>query len=158
MIKNYMNEPPWPYHKADFLQETFTVPVYLVWFLVGLLTVHHRSKVLGPRIKLLVNPFSQDIVYPVTCRYKKNENHLLFSYAVKTLTRNVKLIHTLIRLGHVISYSQLEENDTALWLQKLAACSDHQAVIPDNIHPYTWGNIDTLEETYSFWKRYNSPS
>lgn len=36
---------------------------------------------------------------------------------------NIELIQTLNKLGHGVSYSQLEENDTALCLQKLATAN-----------------------------------
>ena len=52
------------------------------------------------------------------------------------------------RLGHSVSYSQLEEIDTALCLQKLSLSLS----FPTNIHPgvfTTWDNIDRREETVS---------
>ena len=82
----------------------------------------------------------------------KPPKHLLLPYAVKTLTGNTELIKTLNKLGHGISYSQLEENETALCLQKLAAASNQRVVLPACIkhHVFTnlaWDNIDRLEET-----------
>ena len=49
-------------------------------------------------------------------------------------------------------YSQLEENDTALCLQKLATGLNHRVALPASIKPYVftnlaWDNIDRLEET-----------
>lgn len=51
-----------------------------------------------------------------------------------------------------MSYDQLEENDTALCLQKLAMGFNQRAVLPVSIKPYVitnlaWDNIDRLEET-----------
>lgn len=51
-----------------------------------------------------------------------------------------------------MSYSQLEENDTALCLQKLAASLNKTVVLPASIKPHVftnlaWDNIDRLEET-----------
>ena len=46
----------------------------------------------------------------------KPPKQVLLSYRVKTLTGNVELIQILNRLGHGVSYSQLEENDTALYM------------------------------------------
>ena len=51
-----------------------------------------------------------------------------------------------------MSYSQLEENDTALCLQKLAAGINQKVVLPASIKPHVftnlaWDNIDRLEET-----------
>ncbi|XP_076121490.1 uncharacterized protein LOC143102032 [Alosa pseudoharengus] len=51
-----------------------------------------------------------------------------------------------------LSYSQLEENNTALCLQKLATASNQRVVLPASIKPHVftnlaWDNIDRLEET-----------
>ena len=85
------------------------------------------------------------------CGQHKPPKHILLPYAVKTLTGNVELIRTLNKFGHGVSYSQLEENDTALCLQKLAAGNQGLA-LPSSIKPYVfttlaWDNIDRLEET-----------
>ena len=55
---------------------------------------------------------SQDIVYTVTCGRQKTPKHVLLPYGIKTLTGNVELIQMINRLGHGVSYHQLEENDT----------------------------------------------
>ena len=59
------------------------------------------------------------------------------------------MIQILNRFGHGISYSQLEENETALCLQKLAQL---KVTLPTSIKPHiftnlAWDNIDRLEET-----------
>ena len=82
----------------------------------------------------------------------KTPKQVLLPYAVKTLTNNVELVQILNRCGHGISYSQLEEINTALCLQKMASTSE--IPLPDNIQPYisttlAWDNIDRLEETLS---------
>ena len=56
------------------------------------------------------------------------------------------------RLGHDVSYSQLENNDTALCLQKMAANLNQKVVLLGTIQPnlfpnLAWDNIDRLEET-----------
>lgn len=58
------------------------------------------------------------------------------------------------KLGHGISYSQLEENDTALCLQKKASDLNSRVSLPSSINPYVftnlaWDNVDRLEETLS---------
>ena len=121
-------------------------------FFLGLLTGDPENKNPSQRVKIVIESLSQDIVYAVTCGQQKPPKHFLLPYAVKTLTGNVELIQTLNRLGHGVSYSQLEENDTALCLQKLAATTNQQVVLPADIKPYVftnlaWDNIDRLEET-----------
>lgn len=83
----------------------------------------------------------------------KPQKHITLVFAVKSLTGNTEMIHHFNRLGHSVSYSQLEEIDTALCIQKLSM-SEVSVALPKNIHPgvftnLAWDNIDRLEETTS---------
>ena len=58
------------------------------------------------------------------------------------------------RCGHGITYSQIEEINTALCLQKMALTPNDDVPLPENIQPYimttlAWDNIDRLGETLS---------
>ena len=69
----------------------------------------------------------------------------------KILTGNIEIIKILNKFGHGVSYSELEENNTALCLQKLATGPTQRVVIPVSIQPnvfvnLAWDNIDRLEE------------
>ena len=97
--------------------------------------------------------FAQDLVFGVTRGRIKPPKQILLSYAVKTLTNNVELVSILNRYGHGISYSQLEEINTALCMQKMATTTS-EIPLPANIQPHVsttlaWDNIDRLEETLS---------
>ena len=70
-----------------------------------------------PGFTVLIQSFSQDLIYAVTGGQYKPPKQILLSYGVKSLTGNVELIQILNRLGHAISYSQLQENDTGLCLK-----------------------------------------
>ncbi len=59
------------------------------------------------------------------------------------------MLKILNKFGHGVSYSQLEENETALCLQKLAASVNQKVALPAYIKPYVftnlaWDNIDRL--------------
>ena len=59
-----------------------------------------------------------------------------------------------MRTGHGISYSQIEEMNTALCLKKLAQTPDNDVPLPESICPHisttlAWDNINRLEETLS---------
>ena len=69
------------------------------------------------RVSRLSNSFAQDLVYALTNGKEKTAKHVLLPNAVKSLTRNIELIHTLNRLGHSVSYSMMQQIDTALCLQ-----------------------------------------
>ena len=129
------------------------IPNQLERLLVGLLTGDPDcGNSAAHRVTTLVQSFGQDIIYAVTCGKHKPPKHLLLPYAVKTLTGNIEIIRTLNKFGHGVSYSQLEENDTALCLQKLTTGLNHRVALPASIKPYVftnfaWDNIDRLEET-----------
>lgn len=153
IIKEQKTVTPWPIHPADVKDSAHvSIPDQLERLLVGLLTGNPETKIQTQRVSTLVQSFSQDLIYAVTCGQHKPPKHLLLPYAVKTLTGNIELIKTLNKLGHGVSYSQLEENDTALCLQKLAAACYQRVVLPASIKPHVftnlaWDNIDRLEET-----------
>lgn len=87
-------------------------------------------------------------------RVKTPKHMLELPYAVKSLMNNVELIQIINPLRHWVSYSQIEELNTTLCLEKLAAMPENMIPLPDNIKPYiptslAWDNIDRLEETLS---------
>ena len=142
----------WPIFSSDVSIEQFSVPEVLYRFLIGLLTSNPVMKNPSPRVKVLVQSFSQDIIYAVTCGKMKPPKHILPSYKVTTLTGNIEIIQVLNRSGHSVSYSQLEENNTALCLQKLTANLNQTTILPGTIQPNLFTNlarhnIDRLEET-----------
>ena len=115
--------------------------------MLGLLTGDPDKESPSNRVILVSKSFSQDIIYAVSNGHQKPPKHVLLPYAFKTLTGNVELIRTLNRLGHAIFYTQLQENDTALCLQKLATNVNEHIVLPASIQPYVftnlaWDNID----------------
>ena len=64
------------------------------------------------------------------------------------------MIKLLKRLGHGISYSKLEEIETALCLKKIESEEEMAVILPSNIYPgvpttLAFDNIDRLEETLS---------
>ena len=58
---------------------------------------------------------------------------MLLPYAVKSLTNNIELIRMLNRCGHGIAYSQMEEINTVLCLQKMALAHDNEDPLPEKI-------------------------
>ncbi|XP_033475188.1 uncharacterized protein LOC117252428 [Epinephelus lanceolatus] len=152
-IRNQVSPQVWPPHVSD-LEKMNCAPASLVVFLQTLLAGTSRvGNSPSKRVQRLTASFSQDLVYAVTCGKVKPTKHIVLPFAVKSLTGNVELIHILNRLGHGVSYSQVEEIDKALCLQKQAASGD-VVPLPQNIKPglfttLAWDNIDRLEETLS---------
>ena len=130
------------------------MPTQLHRFLVGLLTGNPQHENPSERVSNLIQSFGQDLIYAVTCGQHKPPKHVLLPYAIKTLTGNTEIIRILNRSGHEMSYTQLEENDAALCLEKLASSLDEKVSLPASIKPHvfttcTWDNIDRIEETLS---------
>ena len=114
------------------------IPYQLERFLVGILTSDPEVKCPSRRVNTLVKSFGQDLLYAVTCGQHKPPEHILLPYAVKTLTGNVEITKILNKFGHGVSCSQLEENETALCLQKLAASVNKKVALPACIKPYVF--------------------
>ena len=151
-VKEDKEPTPFPFHPSNVTSTDWPIPYELERFLIGLLTGDPDVKCPSHRVSTLVQSFGQDLVYAVTCGQQKPPKHMLLPYAVKTLTGNVEIIKLLNKFGHGVSYSQLEENETALCLQKLAASLNQKVALPACIKPHVftnlaWDNIDRLEET-----------
>ena len=154
-IKSKETEMSWPPKPSELHQSSINLPDSLTLFLHTILTgsadpTHESS----PRIQRLVNSYGQDLVFGVSSGTHKTPKHVLLPYAIKSLTNNVELIQIINRCGHGVPYTQLEEIDTALCLQKMAKASEDRVPLPENFQPYVnttlaWDNIDRLEETLS---------
>ena len=150
-IRNYIQKQDighqaWPPHVSD-LEKMNSIPLCLVQVKPQEVMITHH------RVQRLTASFGQDLVYAVTSGRVKPTKHVLLPFAVKSLPGNMELIQMLNRLGHSVSYSQVEEIDTALCLQKQAASKD-TIPLPQNIKPglfttLAWDNINRLEETIS---------
>ena len=128
------------------------VPAIVDTFLHHLFT--GSDSPLTERMTWLKHSVAQDVVFGITRGRIKPAKRVLLPSAGKSLTRNVELIQLLNRLGHGIAYSQLEELNSSLCLQKLCMAQQTGFPLPGNIHPHTdtilvFDNIDRLENTLS---------
>uniref|UniRef100_UPI00358E7DDF uncharacterized protein n=1 Tax=Myxine glutinosa TaxID=7769 RepID=UPI00358E7DDF len=135
------------------------IPEAVTKFLYTLLTGDTECANPSERVQRLAASFGSDLVFAVTCGKTKPPKHILLPFAVKSLTGNTELIRSLNRLGHAISYSQVEEIDTALCVQKLERSAE-DIPLPEDMHPggfsvqigcknpFGWIPVDqTIEET-----------
>ena len=150
------NEISWPPKPSQLTEEEINLPDEVRVFLATLLTGNSKypEEPCSSKVQRLVNSFGQDMVFGVTGGRKKPPIHILRPYVVKTLTNNVEPIQILNRCGHEVAYSQIEEFNTALCLQKMAMTPENAVPPPDNIKPHistslAWDNIDRLEGTLS---------
>lgn len=141
-----------PYTPTMQSLTAFEVPPEIRKFLLCLLTGTSNPLQVTHRVEWLVQSFSQDMIYAVSCGRQKPPKHILLATAVKALTGNTELMQAMNRWGHCTSYWLIEENETALCLKKLAALMNGLPGLPDTVYPYlmttlSWDNIDILEET-----------
>lgn len=147
-----MPKMPWPPQPDELDANYISLPEHLILFLNVLFQGDESNP--SSKFQRLVQSVGQDIVYAVSCGRIIPAKHILLPWGVKSLTGNVELIKVLNRLGHSISYSKLEEIDTALCLQKLKVEGDKGVILPTSSHPciptsLAYDNIDRLEETLS---------
>ncbi|KAK3869737.1 hypothetical protein Pcinc_024965 [Petrolisthes cinctipes] len=104
-------------------------------FLQHLIAEPQDEASLSPRIQHLIESVGQDIVHGVTRGQLKPPKHLMLPYAIKTLTGSVELIRMIFRLGHCVSYTQVEELESAVCIQKLESHTDESVPMPEQIQP-----------------------
>ena len=93
---------------------------------------------------------AQDLVFAIRKGCFKPAKHILLPSAVKSLTGN----QLLNRLRHSVAYSQVEELNSSLCLQKLCMAEQTGFPLPGNILVHTdtilaFDKIDRLENTLS---------
>jgi len=148
-IRSRDSRMSWPPRPSELNKGTLDIPQELTAFLYTLLTGNKEQSEgeCHPKVQRLIKSFAQDFMFGVSRGKIKPPKQILLPYAVKTLTNNVELIQMLNGCGQGIAYSQLEEINTALCLQKMASKSE--IPLPDNILPHVsttlaWDNIDRL--------------
>jgi len=101
----------------------------------------------------LVISIAQDLIYCVSRGRVKTPKHISLPLTVKSLTGNAEVITLLNRFGHGLSYTQLEELETAI-AQQQADKQRNGVVLSDVCAPnvpgvFCWDNNDLQEETLS---------
>jgi len=144
----------WPPNITELNKEHLNIPALLQDFLRSLLTGNEAEP--SQRCKWQIKSMAQDLMFGITRGRYKPAKHILLPSAVtcKSLSGYVEIIQLLNHLGHGISYSQLEEIDTSLCLQKLAMKPQDGIALPQSIFPHidttlAFDNIDRLEATLS---------
>ena len=93
------------------------------------------------------------MIHSVSRGHIKTPKHIVLLMTVKSLTGNVELITILNRFGHGLSYSQVEEVETALAEMQIAK-QQNGFLVPSVCYPnvpavFCWDNNDLQEETLS---------
>ena len=107
----------------------------------------------SPDVHRIVLSLAQDLIYCVSRGRIKTPKHVTLPLTVKSLTGNAELVTILNRFGHALSYSQIEELETALAEKEIEKEQDG-IVVPGSCSMgvpavFCWDNNDLLEETLS---------
>ena len=139
VIKDHSTVQDWPHLPGSLTSSAMQVPHLYRRFFLCLLTGDSDPKCISDRVQWLLESFAQDFIYAVTCRRQKPPKHILLGTFVKSLPGNVEIMKALNRIASV-SYSQVEENETALCLLKLAE-NDGNAIVPENVFSHLFTTI-----------------
>ena len=105
----------WPQKlDMDYLPLTPFITVFFKTLVAG-----NPDKPLTFRVNRFIYSVYQDCMFAISGGSCLTAKHILLPWAVKSLTGNVDVFKLLNRLGHGISYSKLEEIETALCMEKL---------------------------------------
>ena len=109
----------WPPLVVEAEESGPIMPESVILLLRYLLTDTKENGHASQRVQRLVSSFGHNLMYSITHGKTKLPKHIILLSIVKSLTGNVELNQTLNQLRRSVSYSQVEEIDTALCLQKL---------------------------------------
>ena len=141
----------WPPQPQELNKDYLPLTPCLTEFLKTLVA-SDSEKQLSSRLNRFIHSISQDFMFVVSGGSCTTPKHILLPWAVKTLTGNVEVIKLLNRLGHGVSYSKLEEIETAPCLKKIESEEEMTVILSLNIYPgvpttLAFKNIDQLEKT-----------
>ena len=124
---------PWPPSPEEL--SAFQIPALVYNFIAWILSpkaefCEERFTEVSPDVQRLIYSLAQDLVYCVSHGRVKTPKHVLLPMTVKSLTGKAELVTLLNRFGHGMSYSQVEELETALAEQQADKQKDG-VVLPD---------------------------
>ena len=153
LVGNMKPTMAWPPSSEDLDCENAIVPDLLYNMMAWILSSQSRYSVervsnLPPNVHRL-----DTLIHSVSRGRIKTPKHVILPMTVKSLTGNVELITILNRFGHGLSYSQVEEVETALAETQIAK-QQNGVFVPSACHPnvsgvFCWDNNDLQEETLS---------
>ena len=160
IIKETKHEFPWP-PAPEFLNESsMKIPnlAYnmLAWMLTDSCEFSDEVDFKVPADEIThrrILSIWQDMIFTASKGLVKPPKHIALPVSVKSMTGSSELVTILNRLGHGISYTKLEEYETAI-AEKQIERQQGGIVLPSNCQhdiPATlaWDNNDLLEETLS---------
>ena len=151
-IKKIKPSMPWPPEPQDLTKDKVHINHFADIFFNVLLSGSPKGSTVT-RVNRLKMSFYQDMVYAVSNGAIKTVKSILYPMAIKSLTNNTELLRLNNLLGHGVSYSMLEEIETAAAIATIdkQTCSVY---VPEScaVKIFTllvYDNIDRRELTLS---------
>lgn len=151
----------WPTDSSELTVENIAVPDIVYNMIAWILTddssnsepiTMERVKV-SETVECKILSFGQDLLSAASNNKKKTPKHVAPPMTVKNLTGSAEVVHLLNQFGHGISYTQLEELETAI-AEKVVVAEQNGVFVPSNCQigmpaVFCWDTNDTAEETLS---------
>ena len=140
----------WPPSEDQLLNANVDVPSLLKHFLSGLISTKTR---LSSNKERIVEGLAQDIIFRIQNGRHKPLKHILLSLCTKRKTGSKQVIQWLNKLGHGISYDDVNCLETSLAESQMCDMV-LKTFVPSNIQPsqfvtFVWDNNDINPESLS---------
>ena len=153
MIRNDIKEVPpalvWPPSEQQLLAANLVLPESLVSLLTNIL--FSKSKITGEKMQRKVQSLGEDFIYSVSNGKLRTKKHVLLSFCVKRKTGSKDVLKWLNRLGHGISYDEVNVLETFL-AEQAVYNQTNRAFCPSSVQPsffvtFVWDNNDVNPES-----------
>ena len=124
----------WPPHPDEIRTGNVEIPTLLGLFLKGLFT---KQSPVSEKVNRLIKSIGQDIIYSSTHGKIKTIKHVQLGILTKRKTGSKFLINSLNRLGHSISYDEINNVETS-FAELQSQQQNHRSFVPNNIQPSTF--------------------
>jgi len=165
-LKSLVNKIPWPPHISNLLpeksEEIIPTCLYnlLLWIIEGYdsdneisIPLEKKQKAQSPNVHRQIISVAQDIIHCTSKGRTWTPKHILLPMTIHNMTGSKSAVTLLNRFGHTISYTELEELQTAM-AESCLNQSTCNVFLPSNINPsqrvsLCFDNNDINEETLS---------
>lgn len=148
MIRNDTKEVPstlvWPPSEQQLLAANSILPESLTSLLTNILS--SKSKITGEKMQQKVQSLGEDFIYSVSNGMVRTKKYVLLSFCIKRKTGSKDVLKWLNRLGHGISYDEVNVLETFLADQAVFN-QTNRAFCPSSVQPsffvtFVWDNND----------------
>ena len=140
----------WPPSEDEIVKCRTKIPPLLESLITTIISSVRKCR-LKKRKKKIISSISQDIIYNCLNGKYRCSKHAIFGWCVKRKTGSRSMIEWLNRMGHSISYDEINFMETSLALQAIENDSV-QTYVPSTLVPqlfltFVWDNNDINPET-----------